>query len=99
MRRRKGVQGRFGLHERFVRYLSERQAVPQGDAMSELANSRFPDGRTPDVDVLAHLASFLFGAGQDTSARLIASAVRILAEDPKLQARLNLRDLAVPAGQ
>jgi cytochrome P450 len=77
------------LHERFLRYLSERQNEPQGDAMSELANSRFSDGAAPDVAVLARLASFLFGAGQDTSARLIASAVRILAEDPELQARLR----------
>ena len=77
------------LHSRFVRYLSERKAAPQGDAMSELASARFSDGSSPDVAVLAHLASFLFGAGQDTSARLIASAVRILAEDPALQARLR----------
>ena len=78
------------LHSRFVRYLSDRKAAPQGDAMSELANARFSDGSSPDVAVLAHLASFLFGAGQDTSARLIASAVRILAEDPDLQARLRV---------
>jgi len=77
------------LHDRFVRYLRERQARPQGDAMSELANARFSDGAAPDIAVLAQLASFLFGAGQDTSARLIASAVRILAEDPQLQARLR----------
>jgi cytochrome P450 len=84
------------LHARFVRYLAERQAAPQGDAMSELANARFTDGRAPDVEVLAHLASFLFGAGQDTSARLIASAVRILAEDPALQARLRAERHKIP---
>ena len=84
------------LHSRFVRYLSERQAAPRGDAMSELANARFSDGSAPDVAVLAHLASFLFGAGQDTSARLIASAVRILAEDPALQARLRAERGKIP---
>jgi cytochrome P450 len=77
------------LHDRFLGYLRQRQAAPQGDAMSELANSRFIDGSAPDPAVLARLASFLFGAGQDTSARLIASAVRILAEDPELQRRLR----------
>lgn len=84
------------LHGRFVRYLSERQADPQGDAMSELANARFSDGSAPDIAVLAHLASFLFGAGQDTSARLIASAVRILAEDAELQARLRAEPQKIP---
>ncbi|CAN7566120.1 cytochrome P450 [Phenylobacterium sp. LjRoot219] len=84
------------LHDRFMRYLSERQADPQGDAMSELANSKFSDGSAPDVEVLARLASFLFGAGQDTSARLIASAVRILAEDPALQQRLRAERHKIP---
>lgn len=84
------------LHDRFMRYLSARQAEPQGDAMSELANAKFSDGSTPDVEVLARLASFLFGAGQDTSARLIASAVRILAEDPALQQRLRAERHKIP---
>ena len=84
------------LHDRFVRYLSERRAQPRGDAMSELANARFSDGAEPDIAVLAQLASFLFGAGQDTSARLIASAVRILAEDPQLQARLRAERHKIP---
>jgi cytochrome P450 len=64
--------------------------------MSELANARFSDGQAPDIAVLAHLASFLFGAGQDTSARLIASAVRILAEDPALQSRLRAEPQKIP---
>jgi cytochrome P450 len=77
------------LHDRFLRYLQARRADPQDDAMSELANARFTDGTAPDLAVLARLASFLFGAGQDTSARLIASATRILGDDPALQCRLR----------
>lgn len=84
------------LHSRFVGYLRERQADPRGDALSELANSRFSDGSVPDIAVLARLGSFLFGAGQDTSARLIASAVRILAEDPALQTRLRGERQKIP---
>jgi cytochrome P450 len=77
------------LHDRFLGYLRERQANPRDDALSELVQSRFADGSAPDITVLARLASFLFGAGQDTSARLITAAMRILAEDPELQARLR----------
>lgn len=77
------------LEERFLAYLRERAANPGSDLMSELVGSTFRDGSKPDLEVLGRLARFVFGAGQDTSARLIAAAVLILAEDSALQQRLR----------
>ncbi|MFA7604652.1 MAG: cytochrome P450, partial [Novosphingobium sp.] len=67
------------------RYLRERQANPQADLMTELAQGTLRDGSRPDFEVLSALARFLFGAGQDTTSRLIAMAIKILAEDHQLQ--------------
>lgn len=67
------------------RYLRDRQKDPQTDLMTELVQGTLKDGAKPDFDVLSGLARFLFAAGQDTTSRLIAMAVKILAEDHKLQ--------------
>lgn len=77
------------MKERFDSYLRDRQANPRGDLMSELVRSRLKDGSEPEFDVLSGLARFLFGAGQDTTSRLIAMAVLLLADDPALQDRLR----------
>ncbi len=77
------------LKERFEQYIAERLESPGTDLMSELAASRYRDGGEPDPDMLARLARFLFGAGQDTTSRLIAMAILILGDDPALQQRLR----------
>ena len=77
------------LHETFAVYLQERRGQPGQDILSELANSKFPDGSTPELQELVNVATFLFGAGQDTTARLLAAAMQQIAEDPALQDRLR----------
>ena len=77
------------LDGRFTGYLQERRGNPRGDMMSDLANARFKDGSLPELAVAVRLAKFLFGAGQDTSARLMASTFRVLGECPHLQQRLR----------
>lgn len=77
------------LKPRFDGYLRDRLVDPGDDLMSELVQARFKDGTVPDFDAVSALARFLFGAGQDTTSRLIAMAVRILADDQALQARLR----------
>ncbi len=74
----------------FDSYLHDRQVNPRGDLMSELVQSKFKDGSSPDFDMLSNLARFLFGAGQDTTSRLIAMAVLVLGERPDLQERLRV---------
>lgn len=76
------------LEERFTGYMRQRRGNPRGDMMSDLANARYKDGSEPELAVPVRLAKFLFGAGQDTSARLMASAFRVLAEQPDLQRQL-----------
>lgn len=77
------------LKERFDQYLRERQVKPGTDLLSELVNARLKDGSAPDFDTISCLARFTFGAGQDTTSRLIAMAVKILAENPSLQSQLR----------
>jgi len=73
----------------FDKYLRERLEHPRGDLMSDLVQAKFKDGTSPPFDTLSQLACFLFGAGQDTTSRLIAMAVLILAERADLQDRLR----------
>jgi cytochrome P450 len=84
------------LKERFDSYIRERRERPGTDLMSELANCRFKDGSVPDIEALSLLARFLFGAGQDTTSRLIARAILILAENPELQQRLRKERDRIP---
>lgn len=77
------------LKQRFDGYILARQAHPRDDLMSDLANARFRDGSAPSYERLAELARFLFGAGQDTTSRLIAMAIRVLGDRPEIQARLR----------
>jgi cytochrome P450 len=83
--------GRF-----FYGYLSERRANPGDDILSEMATSTFPDGSTPDLSEVVALATFLFAAGQDTSAKLLGNALRFLAELPDLQQHLRSDPSQVP---
>lgn len=81
----------------FVRYLMERRAQPSGDVLSELATATYPDGSTPDIIELVKLATFLFGAGQDTSAKLLGNAMLYLSEMPEVQQQLRAdRSLVAP---
>lgn len=73
----------------FDGYLRDRQETHRGDLMSELVRSRLKDGSEPDFEIVSGLARFLFGAGQDTTSRLIAMGILILAERPELQDRLR----------
>jgi len=84
------------LDSRFTSYMQERRGNPRGDMMSDLANARFKDGSQPDLDVPVRLAKFLFGAGQDTSARLMASCFRLLGECPHIQQRLRNERQRIP---
>ncbi|WP_417621233.1 cytochrome P450 [Parasphingorhabdus sp.] len=73
----------------FMRYITERKAQDMGDVMSELAHASFPDGTTPDILEVVKASMFLFAAGQDTSAKLVANSVRYLAENPAMQDHLR----------
>ena len=84
------------LKQRFDQYLRDRQTNPGSDLMSELVNARLKDASAADFEILSGLARFLFGAGQDTTSRLIAMAIQILADDAALQQRLRKEPERIP---
>jgi cytochrome P450 len=73
------------LDKWFTTYISDRRAAPAQDILTEMATQRFPDDSLPEVVDLVRIATFLFIAGHETTARLLSSALRVLAEDPELQ--------------
>jgi cytochrome P450 len=84
------------LHDRFRGYLLERQANPRDDMMTDLVQSKYKDGSQPTLERLTRLACFLFGAGQDTSARLVAFSFRVLGDLPEVQAQLRAAPERIP---
>ncbi|MGV0740546.1 cytochrome P450 [Mycobacterium syngnathidarum] len=84
------------LDEKFGAYIGERRARRQSDVLSELANASYPDGAQPDVTDVVRTASFLFGAGQETTAKLLGAAIRILCERPELQQALRDDSRLIP---
>ncbi len=77
------------LYDRFFDYIADRRAAPRADVMSEMAAARFPDGSIPEVIDVVRVAANLFSAGQETTVRLLSSAVKLLAENADLQDRLR----------
>jgi cytochrome P450 len=84
------------LKQHFDRYIQDRLENPASDLMTELVNSSFGDGSRASPDMFSLLARFLFGAGQDTTSRLIAMAIQILGDHPELQARLRKEVERIP---
>ena len=80
----------------FARYVLDRRVNPRNDVLSDLSNAKFPDGSTPDAGEIVRLATFLFGAGQDTSAKLLGNSMRFIVEQPGLQERLRQDRTLIP---
>ncbi len=94
--RHSGDQVFANLHPYFARYIEERRASPRDDVMGRLATVRFPDGALPEVADVVRIATLLFAAGQETTARLLAAGVRILSEQPALVEALRRDPEAIP---
>jgi cytochrome P450 len=94
--RQGGDQVFANLHPYFTRYIEARRASPGDDVMSRLASIRFPDGELPEVMDVVRLATILFAAGQETTARLLAAGMRILSEQPALAEQLRIDPGAIP---
>jgi cytochrome P450 len=68
-----------------------------GEILTELALAKFPDGSTPSLIDVTALGAFLFGAGQDTTNRLLSNGFRIIAERPDIQEELRADSGRIPA--
>ena len=64
--------------------------------LTDLALAKYPDGSTPEVAAVVRTATFLFAAGQETTARLLATGLKYLAEDPDLQDELRTHRERIP---
>ena len=85
------------LYAQFATYIDDRRRTPQDDVLTGLATATFPDGSTPDVADVVRIAVNVFSAGQETTVRLLSSALKVLAENPELQAQLRAERHRIPA--
>lgn len=84
------------LDDWFGTYIEDRRRQPRDDVLTGLALATYPDGTLPDVTNVVRTATFLFAAGQETTARLLAVALKYLAERPELQEELRADKARVP---
>jgi cytochrome P450 len=84
------------LDDWFARYVSDRRQEPRDDVLTQLAQATYPDGSTPEVTSVVRAATFLFAAGQETTARLLASVLKYLAEHPETQDQLRAHHELIP---
>lgn len=80
----------------FAGYVDDRRKNPRQDILTELANATYPDGTVPGLAEIVNLATFLFGAGQDTSAKLLGNAMRYIIDQPGLQDQLRADPSLIP---
>jgi cytochrome P450 len=84
------------LYDRFTRFIEDRRREPRADVMTELAHATFPDGSLPPVDDVMRISANLFAAGQETTARMLGTALRLIGERPELQQQLRDRRDVIP---
>ena len=85
-----------GLDEWFSAYIEDRRRNPRQDVLTQLAAATYPDGAIPEVTSVVRTATFLFAAGQETTARLLAAALKHLSEHPEVQDALRADKELIP---
>jgi cytochrome P450 len=84
------------LDATFAEYIEDRRRAPRQDVLTNLALGTYPDGTVPDVTNVVRTSTFLFAAGQETTARLLAVALKYLCEYPELQDELRAHSERIP---
>jgi cytochrome P450 family 150 subfamily A5 len=84
------------LYDRFSRYIEDRRREPRDDVLTALATTRFPNGELPDVIDVVRVAANVFAAGQETTVRLLSTALQFLGDRPELQQLLRERRDLIP---
>jgi cytochrome P450 len=64
--------------------------------LTQLALATYPDGSTPEVTAVVRTATFLFAAGQETTARLLATGLEVPLRVPELQDELRAHRERIP---
>lgn len=84
------------LYEVFATYVEDRRREPRDDVLTGLATAAFPDGSTPDVGDVVRVATNVFSAGQETTVRLLGTALKVLGERPDIQQALRADRSLIP---
>jgi cytochrome P450 len=84
------------LYDRFTTYIEDRRREPRPDVLGGLAAARFPDGSLPEVVDVVRVAANVFSAGQETTVRLLSSALMVLGEQPEVQQLLRRERDRIP---
>jgi cytochrome P450 len=84
------------LYETFTAYISDRRREPRDDVLTGMASATFPDGSIPTAEDVSRVACNVFSAGQETTVRLLSTALKFLAEDPELQRLLRRERDRIP---
>ena len=84
-----GINPLEWLDEKFCSYIEDRRREPRGDVLTSLASAKYPDGSTPEVIEVVRSATFLFAAGQETTAKLLSAALQVMGDRPDIQQRLR----------
>jgi cytochrome P450 len=84
------------LYDRFSGYIEDRRREPRDDVLTALATTTFPTGDLPEVIDVVRVAANVFAAGQETTVRLLGSALQRIGDDPELQHLLRDREELVP---
>ena len=77
------------LYEVFATYVEDRRAEPRDDVLTGLATATFPDGTMPEVADVVRVATNVFSAGQETTVRLLSTALKVLGDRPDIQQKLR----------
>ncbi|MGV0815051.1 cytochrome P450 [Mycolicibacterium boenickei] len=77
------------LNDKFYAYIEDRRRAPREDVLTGLAQAKYEDGSTPDIEDVMNLSTFLFAAGTETTTKLVSSAVRFIADNPGFETMLR----------
>lgn len=77
------------LNDKFYAYIEDRRRTPREDVLTGLAQAKYEDGSTPDIEDVMNLSTFLFAAGTETTTKLVSSAVRFIADNPGFETMLR----------
>ncbi|MCV7100217.1 cytochrome P450 [Mycobacterium palustre] len=84
-----GINPLEWLDDKFCAYIEDRRRQPRDDVLTSLATAKYPDGSTPEVIDVVRSATFLFAAGQETTAKLLSAALQVIGERPDIQQQLR----------
>jgi cytochrome P450 len=84
------------LYEVFATYVEDRRREPRDDVLTGLATATFPDGSLPEVGDVVRVATNVYTAGQETTVRLLGTALKVLGDRPDIQLALRSDRSLIP---